>query len=151
MSIERKQFLIWLAIMSAAARKVFLVAMAGSVTYIAMSAAPVVPFAQQLAPSKPAPLIAVEPTKTPAPKIENKAGTSDQTDAAIAAMIVQESRNAYYATGHPCACPDDLMRNGRRCGGTSAYIRPGGAHPLCSAADVSSEMIRQYRVQAGRN
>ena len=38
------------------------------------------------------------------------------------------SRNAYYATGHPCACPDDLMRNGRRCGGNSAYIRPGGAH-----------------------
>jgi hypothetical protein len=151
MSIERKQFLIWLAIMSAAARKVFLVAMAGSVTYIAMSAAPVVPFAQQLAPSKPAPLIAVEPTKTPAPKIENKAGTSDQTDAAIAAMIVQESRNAYYATGHPCACPDDLMRNGRRCGGTSAYIRPGGAHPLCSAADVSPEMVRQYRARAGRN
>jgi hypothetical protein len=37
-------------------------------------------------------------------------------------MIIQESRNAYYATGHPCACPDDLMRNGRRCGGTSAYI-----------------------------
>jgi hypothetical protein len=67
------------------------------------------------------------------------------SDAAIAALIVQESRNAYYATGHPCACPDDLMRNGRRCGGNSAYIRPGGAQPLCSAADVSSEMIERYR------
>src|SRR5258708_35058968 len=55
------------------------------------------------------------------------------SDSAIAALIVQESRNAYYATGHPCARPDDLMHNGRRCGGNSAYIRPGGARPLCSA------------------
>jgi hypothetical protein len=71
------------------------------------------------------------------------------SDAAIAALIVQEGRNAYYRTGHPCACPDDLMRNGRRCGGNSAYIRPGGAQPLCSAADVSPEMISRYRARAG--
>jgi hypothetical protein len=66
------------------------------------------------------------------------------SDAAIAAAIVQDNRNAYYATGHPCACPDDHMRNGRLCG-ASAYIRPGGAHPLCSATDVSPEMISRYR------
>lgn len=72
------------------------------------------------------------------------------SDSAIAALIVQESRNAYYATGHPCACPDDLMRNGRRCGGNSAYIRPGGAHPLCSAGDVSPEMINRYRARSAR-
>jgi hypothetical protein len=65
----------------------------------------------------------------------------------IAARIVRESRNAYYATGHPCACPDDLMRNGRRCGGTSAYSRPGGAEPLCYVTDVSSEMIARYRAR----
>jgi hypothetical protein len=68
----------------------------------------------------------------------------------IAALIVRASRNAYYATGHPCACPDDLMRNGRRCGGSSAYIRPGGAHPQCSAADVTAEMITQYRARLAR-
>jgi len=96
-----------------------------AVIYIAMSAAPVAPLAQQ------------------------SGSSTDRTDAAVAAMIVQESRSAYYATGRPCACPDDLMRNGRRCGDTSAYVRPGGAHPLCSATDVSPEMIRQYR--AGRN
>jgi hypothetical protein len=67
------------------------------------------------------------------------------SDAAIADLIVKDSRNAYYATGHPCACPDDRMRNGRLCGRTSAYIRPGGAHPLCSAADVTPGMISQYR------
>src|SRR5262249_53912569 len=82
---------------------------------------------------------------------QQPASSTDRTDAAIAAMIMHESRNAYYATGHPCACPDDLMRNGRRCGGTSAYIRPGGAHPLCSATDVPPEMIQQYRARSGRN
>jgi hypothetical protein len=55
------------------------------VIYVAMSAAPVAPLAQQ------------------------PASSTDRTDTAIAAMIVQESRNAYYATGHPCACPDDLI------------------------------------------
>jgi hypothetical protein len=72
------------------------------------------------------------------------------SDTAIAALVVQDSRDAYYATGHPCACPDDLMRNGRHCGGNSAYIRPGGAHPLCSAADVSPEMISRYRARLAR-
>jgi len=72
------------------------------------------------------------------------------SDAAVASLIVQESRNAYYATGHPCACPDDLMRNGRRCGGSSAYIRPGGAQPLCSVADVSPQMINRYRARLTR-
>jgi hypothetical protein len=67
------------------------------------------------------------------------------TAAAIAALLVQASRNEYYATGHPCACPDDVTRNGRSCGNMSAYVRPGGAHPLCSAADVTPGMIEDYR------
>jgi hypothetical protein len=40
--------------------------------------------------------------------------------------IVQESRDRYYKTGHSCACPDEFTRNGQRCGGRSAYSRPGG-------------------------
>ena len=66
---------------------------------------------------------------------------------AIAALIVKESRSAYYATGRPCACPDDRMRNGHACGGRSAYSRPGGAAPLCYPADVSAEMISTYRAR----
>jgi hypothetical protein len=66
---------------------------------------------------------------------------------AIAALIVKESRSAYYATGRPCACPDDRMRNGHSCGGRSAYSRPGGAAPLCYPADVSTEMISNYRAR----
>ncbi len=69
------------------------------------------------------------------------------TVAAIAALIVKESRNVYYATGHPCACPDDRMRNGRSCGGRSAYSRPGGASPLCYPTDVTEQMLKDYRAR----
>lgn len=37
-------------------------------------------------------------------------------------------RAAYRGT---CDCPYDRMRNGNRCGRTSAYIRPGGRVPIC--------------------
>jgi hypothetical protein len=72
------------------------------------------------------------------------------TAAAIVALIIEESRRAYYATGRPCACPDDTMRSGRRCGGRSAHSRPGGASPLCYPADVSEAMIRELSSQACR-
>lgn len=67
------------------------------------------------------------------------------TAAAIAAIIVQASREQYHAGGRPCACPDDIMRNGRACGGRSAYSRPGGASPLCYPSDVPAAMIETYR------
>src|SRR5262245_20714309 len=41
------------------------------------------------------------------------------TDAAVVALIVAASVAAYKAMGRPCACPNDTMRNGRRCGGNS--------------------------------
>ncbi len=33
--------------------------------------------------------------------------------------------------GQGCDCPYDRMRNGRRCGGNSAWSRPGGRSPKC--------------------
>src|SRR5712691_5698064 len=48
------------------------------------------------------------------------------TDQEISGLIVHRSRQGYYSTGRPCACPDDLARNGTRCGMRSAYSRPGG-------------------------
>jgi hypothetical protein len=63
----------------------------------------------------------------------------------IAAIIIQVSRDHYHASGKPCACPDDLMRNGRACGGRSAYSRPGGASPFCYPSDVTAAMIDSYR------
>jgi hypothetical protein len=67
------------------------------------------------------------------------------SDADIAALIVQASREAYYRTGRPCACPEDLARNGSRCGGRSAYSRPGGASPYCYISDVPKPEIDRYR------
>ncbi|OSJ36486.1 hypothetical protein BSZ19_04075 [Bradyrhizobium japonicum] len=67
------------------------------------------------------------------------------TAAAIAAILIQASRDQYHARGKPCACPDDLMRNGRRCGGNSAHSRAGGAAPLCYPSDVPEDMIELYR------
>lgn len=67
------------------------------------------------------------------------------TDAAIAALIIAGSIALYKATGHPCACPSDTMRNGRACGGRSAWSKPGGAKPLCFPTDVTAEMISGYR------
>jgi hypothetical protein len=67
------------------------------------------------------------------------------TDTDIAPSIVRESRKEYYATGKPCACPDDKARNGTACGGRSAYSRKGGAEPLCYLSDVTPERIKQHR------
>ena len=75
-------------------------------------------------------------------------GQSPLTGQQIAAIIVKASRDAYYRNGHPCACPDDLARNGSRCGGRSAYSRPGGAEPYCYVADVPKEKIDAYRASA---
>lgn len=67
------------------------------------------------------------------------------SDKEIATRLIQESRQAYYATGHPCACPEDHARNGSRCGGRSAYSRPGGAEPKCYITDVAPAEIAAYR------
>jgi hypothetical protein len=70
------------------------------------------------------PAVARSPDTSARPDTKRKAEAA-LTAAAIAAIIVKASRDQYYATGHPCACPDDTMRNGRACGGRSAYSRPG--------------------------
>ena len=64
----------------------------------------------------------------------------------IAEIIVRESPSAYYATGHPCACPDDFARNGSRCGGRSAYSHSG--RPLCYVSDVPKPLIEEYKAKA---
>jgi hypothetical protein len=67
------------------------------------------------------------------------------TDTQVREAIIKESVAAYLATGHPCACPYNLARNGSSCGGRSAYSRPGGAEPLCYPKDVSDGMVADWR------
>jgi hypothetical protein len=81
------------------------------------------------------------PVDKPAPPEVKRKVETVLTAAAIAAIIVQASRDQYHATGRPCACPDDTARNGSACGGRSAYSRPGGAAPLCNPSDVTAAMI----------
>ena len=66
----------------------------------------------------------------------------DLSDAKIKAAIIRESQAGYSGS---CPCPDNVDRAGRRCGKRSAYLKPGGASPLCYPADVTAEMIRKYK------
>lgn len=90
-------------------------------------------------------------TMPEAPPTANQGSRNDKkailSAAAVVALIIAASRNAYYSTGHPCACPEDRMRNNRRCGGTSAYLRAGGASPLCYPKDITTTMIEEYRAR----
>jgi hypothetical protein len=75
------------------------------------------------------------------------------TAAAIAAVIVQASRGQYHSGGRPCACPDDTMRNGRACGGRSAYSRPvhgRRASPFLARRHFSDASSFQTGVSRGR-
>jgi hypothetical protein len=68
-------------------------------------------------------------------------------DSQIRQQIIQQSVNAYLATGHPCACPYNLARNGSSCGGRSANSRPGGAAPICYPSDVTNQMVSDWKRQ----
>lgn len=78
------------------------------------------------------------------PKAAPKAA-SIPDDNAIIRYVLAESRARYRGN---CACPDDRDRAGRRCGGRSAYSRPGGYAPLCYPRDVTPEMIEKARREA---
>jgi len=61
--------------------------------------------------------------------------------------IIRQSIASYPGN---CPCPYNTMRNGLRCGGNSAYSRPGGRSPICYPSDVTDEMVEKYRKQYGR-
>ncbi|MEA3031253.1 MAG: hypothetical protein QOG13_2578 [Sphingomonadales bacterium] len=65
-----------------------------------------------------------------------------QSDAQIKQRIIRESTASYPG---PCPCPYSVMRNGRSCGGRSAYSRPGGYAPICYPADVTQAQVADFR------
>ena len=69
-------------------------------------------------------------------------GAEELSDDEIKTLLIDQSIAAYSGN---CPCPYSTMRNGRRCGGNSAYSKPGGAQPLCFATDVSKLMVERYR------
>ena len=66
------------------------------------------------------------------------------SDDRVRDMMIADSLAAYPG---PCACPYHIMRNGRSCGGYSAYSKPGGYAPLCYRRDISDAMVRQWRAK----
>jgi hypothetical protein len=96
------------------------------------------------------PMAASAPAQLPESKpVENDRKTAGDvlTDAAITALIIQASREAYYTAGRSCPCPYDLGRNGRLCGSHSAHSRPGRPSLRCFATDVTAEQIADYRAK----
>jgi len=78
--------------------------------------------------------------------ISFQASAQAPTDDAIRRLLIEQSVAAY---GGNCPCPYNTMRNGRSCGGRSAWSRPGGASPLCYPEDVFLEDIAAYRARHG--
>jgi len=66
------------------------------------------------------------------------------TDDEVAQILIDQSIASYP---QQCACPYSSMKNGRSCGGRSAYSRPGGYSPLCYRTDVTTEQIQKYRLR----
>lgn len=66
----------------------------------------------------------------------------DLTRTQIVTILMAESQSRYSGS---CPCPYYTDRAGRRCGGRSAYSRPGGASPLCYESDVSAQMIESFK------
>lgn len=65
-----------------------------------------------------------------------------KSDAEIKQEIIADSISSYRGS---CPCPYNIDRAGRSCGLRSAYSRPGGASPTCYPADVSQQMVDDYR------
>jgi hypothetical protein len=87
------------------------------------------------------------PPVQPIEQVTKKGPTTKEilTDAAIIAILIAASIAAYKASGRPCACPYDTTRTGRKCGGLSAWSKPGGAQPFCFPGDVTPGLIEDYR------
>lgn len=64
------------------------------------------------------------------------------TDQEIRRYLVRQSIRSYSGN---CPCPFNRDRAGRRCGGRSAYSRPGGASPLCYPSDISDRQVEAIR------
>lgn len=86
-------------------------------------------------PSEPVGLLASTPAK--ATSTTNAGYDRD----AVVEAIINASLRSYSGS---CPCPYNTMRSGRRCGGNSAYSKPGGRSPICYPSDVTERMIADY-------
>lgn len=69
-------------------------------------------------------------------------GGQSMSDAQVKQAIIRQSIASYSGS---CPCPYNTTRNGSRCGGRSAYSRPGGEAPICYTSDISAVQVSAYR------
>lgn len=67
--------------------------------------------------------------------------TDSKSLKAVKQEMINRSINSYSGN---CPCPYSVMRNGRSCGGRSAYSRPGGHSPLCYETDITDEQAKFF-------
>ncbi|MDP1731129.1 MAG: SH3 domain-containing protein [Devosia sp.] len=91
--------------------------------------------------SVPPAAVVAAPVPEPEPEREPDSPKPSYDRNTIVQAIIQES---IWSTGGSCPCPYNTDRGGRRCGGRSAYSRPGGASPICFADQVTQAMIDRY-------
>jgi hypothetical protein len=68
------------------------------------------------------------------------------SDDEVRDLMIAESIAAYPG---PCPCPYNVMRNGKSCGGFSAWSKPGGEEPLCFPEDITDAEVEAYRARHG--
>jgi hypothetical protein len=64
-----------------------------------------------------------------------------QNTVSIKRQMIQQSIQTYPGN---CPCPYNRASNGSRCGGRSAWSRPGGYSPICYSEDISDAMVRSW-------
>lgn len=80
------------------------------------------------------------PAAAPKPSPQSAALPSYNRNDVVQQIIERSIRN--YSGN--CPCPYNRMSNGRRCGGNSAYSKPGGRSPICYAEQVTQAMIDAF-------
>ncbi len=78
-------------------------------------------------------------TSRPAPSKPDTVPSYDRNQ--VVQAIIDASIRAYPGN---CPCPYNRMRNGRSCGGNSAFSKPGGRSPICYPEQVTSKMIERF-------
>jgi hypothetical protein len=68
------------------------------------------------------------------------------SDEQVKELIIRQSIASYSGR---CPCPYNIMSNDRRCGGRSAYSRPGGKSPICYKRDIPNSAVERYRKRFG--
>lgn len=96
---------------------------------------------------KPAPLLAAGLAGLLLALAPLAAPAQSPSDDTIRRMLIDASIASYSGN---CPCPYNRASNGSRCGGRSAWSRPGGAAPLCYPGDISDAMVERVRRNNGR-